>query len=84
DGQVRTISGTGEAAILDVRMVDQRQRALEVVEVGQAVTLEVEVEVRQDIERLILGFMIKDRLGQPMYGINTHRLDKALTDLKAG
>ncbi|MCR3842150.1 Wzt carbohydrate-binding domain-containing protein, partial [Pseudomonas aeruginosa] len=74
---VRTISGTGEAAILDVRMVDQRQRALEVVEVGQAVTLEVEVEVRQDIERLILGFMIKDRLGQPMYGINTHRLDKA-------
>ncbi|MCR3842059.1 Wzt carbohydrate-binding domain-containing protein, partial [Pseudomonas aeruginosa] len=77
DGQVRTISGTGEAAILDVRMVDQRQRALEVVEVGQAVTLEVEVEVRQDIERLILGFMIKDRLGQPMYGINTHRLDKA-------
>lgn len=27
DGQVRTISGTGEAAILDVRMVDQRQRA---------------------------------------------------------
>ena len=65
-------------------MVDQRQRALEVVEVGQAVTLEVEVEVRQDIERLILGFMIKDRLGQPMYGINTHRLDKALTDLKAG
>ena len=84
DGQVRTISGTGEAAILDVRMVDQRQRVLEVVEVGQAVTLEVEVEVRQDIERLILGFMIKDRLGQPMYGINTHRLDKALTDLKAG
>ena len=59
DGQVRTISGTGEAAILDVRMVDQRQRALEVVEVGQAVTLEVEVEVRQDIERLILGFMIR-------------------------
>ena len=53
DGQVRTISGTGEAAILDVRMVDQRQRALEVVEVGQAVTLEVEVEVRQDIERLL-------------------------------
>ena len=78
----RTISGTGEAAILDVRMVDQRQRALEVVEVGQAVTLEVEVEVRQDIERLILGFMIKDRLGQPMYGINTHRLDKALTARK--
>ncbi|MEG6790104.1 Wzt carbohydrate-binding domain-containing protein, partial [Pseudomonas aeruginosa] len=46
--------------------------------------LEVEVEVRQDIDRLNHAFMNKDRLGQPMYGINTHRLDKALTDQKAG
>lgn len=47
-------------------------------------TLEVEVEIRQDIERLVLGFMIKDRLGQAMYGINTHRQNQALEDLRAG
>jgi lipopolysaccharide transport system ATP-binding protein len=83
-GQVRTISGTGEAGILSVRLLDERQRSVEVVEVGQPMVLEVQVEVRQDIERLVLGFIIKDRLGQMMYGINTHRLEKALTDLRAG
>jgi len=83
-GQVRTISGTGEAGILSVRLLDERQRSVEVAEVGQSMVLEVQVEVRQDIERLVLGFMIKDRLGQAMYGINTHRQNQALTDLRAG
>jgi lipopolysaccharide transport system ATP-binding protein len=84
DGQVRTISGTGEAGIVSVRLLDAQGRSLEVAEVGQPVVLEVQTEIRQDIERLILGFMIKDRLGQAIYGINTHRLDKAITDLSAG
>ncbi|WP_458370131.1 ABC transporter ATP-binding protein [Pseudomonas fluorescens] len=83
-GQVSTISGTGEARILNVRLLDQHERSIDAAEVGQPVVLEVNVEVRQDIERLVLGFMIKDRLGQAMYGINTHRQDKALTDLQAG
>ena len=83
-GQVSTISGTGEARILNVRLLDKHERSIEAAEVGQPVVLEVNVEVRQDIERLVLGFMIKDRLGQAMYGINTHRQDQALTDLQAG
>ncbi|AWA42330.1 sugar ABC transporter ATP-binding protein [Pseudomonas fluorescens] len=83
-GQVRTVSGTGEAGILSVRLLDERERSIDAAEVGQPVTLEVEVEIRQDIERLVLGFMIKDRLGQAMYGINTHRQNQALEDLRAG
>lgn len=83
-GEVRTVSGTGEAVILGVRLLDEQERSIEAAEVGQPVVLEVQVEVRSDIERMVLGFLIKDRLGQMMYGINTHRLDKALTDLHAG
>ena len=83
-GQFSTISGTGEARILTVRLLDKNERSIDAAEVGQPVVLEVNVEVRQDIERLVLGFMIKDRLGQAMYGINTHRQDQALTDLQAG
>ena len=83
-GEVQTVSGTGEAAILGVRLLDENDRSIDAAEVGQAVVLEVQVEVRKDIERLVLGFILKDRLGQMMYGINTHRLDKALTDLHAG
>jgi len=83
-GQVRTVSGTGEAGILSVRLLDEHERSIDAAEVGQPVTLEVEVEIRQDIERLVLGFLIKDRLGQAMYGINTHRQNQALDDLRAG
>jgi len=83
-GQVRTVSGTGEAGILSVRLLDEHEHAIDAAEVGQPVTLEVDVEIRQDIERLVLGFMIKDRLGQAMYGINTHRQNQALDDLRAG
>jgi lipopolysaccharide transport system ATP-binding protein len=84
DGQVQTVSGTGEAGILRVRLLDESERSIEAAEVGQSVVLAVDVEVRQDIERLVLGFMIKDRLGQPMYGINTHRQNQALKNLRAG
>ncbi|WP_454564053.1 ABC transporter ATP-binding protein [Pseudomonas sp. AIG] len=83
-GQVQTVSGTGEAGILRVRLLDESERSIEAAEVGQPVVLAVDVEVRQDIERLVLGFMIKDRLGQPMYGINTHRQNQALENLRAG
>ncbi|POA35032.1 MULTISPECIES: ABC transporter ATP-binding protein [unclassified Pseudomonas] len=83
-GQVRTISGTGEARILSVQLLDENERSVEVAEVGKPMVLEVEVEVLKDIERMVLGFMFKDRFGQIMYGINTHRLNKELTDLKSG
>jgi len=84
NGQVQTISGTGEAGIVSVRLLDAQGRSLEVAEVGQAVVLEVQTAVREDIERLVLGFLIKDRLGQAIYGINTHRQDQAISDLSAG
>lgn len=83
-GHVQTVSGTGEAGIVRVRLLDESERLIEAAEVGQPVVLAVDVEVRQDIERLVLGFMIKDRLGQPMYGINTHRQNQALENLRAG
>ena len=83
NGQVQTISGTGEAGIVSVRLLDAQGRSLEVAEVGQPVVLEVQTEVREDIERLVLGFLIKDRLGQAIYGINTHRQDQAISDLSA-
>lgn len=59
NGQVQTISGTGEAGIVSVRLLDAQGRSLEVAEVGQPVVLEVQAEVREDIERLVLGFLIR-------------------------
>jgi lipopolysaccharide transport system ATP-binding protein len=83
-GQVRTISGTGEAGFADVALINEQGQRIEVVSVGSTVTLQVVVDIKVDIPRLVLGFMIKDRMGQAIYGINTHRLNRPLENLKAG
>jgi len=57
---------------------------LEVVDVGQAVRLQVEVTANADIQRLVLGYGIKDRLGQVIYGTNTHHTQQPLLDVKKG
>jgi hypothetical protein len=58
----------GEAEIINISLYDNAGLRIEVVRVGQPVTLRIEVNTRQQIENLILGFGIKDRIGQLIYG----------------
>ena len=84
DGHVATISGTAEATIAEVRLLNDRDLPADTVEVGEPLRLQVRVRVNADVPRLVLGFLLKDRLGQAIYGINTHRLDQPLEHLVAG
>lgn len=84
DGSVQTTSGTGEASVVAARLLDVNGAPLTVVEVATPVTLEVRVRINVAIDRLVLGYLIKDRFGQSINGINTHRLDQALQDLAVG
>jgi lipopolysaccharide transport system ATP-binding protein len=83
-GKLQTISGTGEARVADIALIDTAGARVEVVDVGADVTLQVTVAAKAAIPRMVLGYMIKDRLGQPMYGTNTHLKDMALEDVAAG
>jgi homopolymeric O-antigen transport system ATP-binding protein len=84
DGKVQTISGTGEATIAEVALLDANANRTESIEVGQPVTLYVEVEAHEDLPELVLGYMIKDRLGQQVYGTNTHHLRRPLERIARG
>ncbi len=81
DGKVRTRSGTGEACIEDIALLSKSGAELRMVAVGQEVDLRVTVRTRADIPRLVLGYMIKDHLGQSIFGTNTHFTDQALENL---
>jgi lipopolysaccharide transport system ATP-binding protein len=83
-GRAQTVSGSGEAMVEDITLLNAAGERVEFVDVGQPVTLRVRVIVREDIPRLVLGYMIKDRLGQPMYGTNTHHTQQALDNVNAG
>ena len=84
EGRIQTISGTGEATVTRVRLLNAKGEPIEVAAVGEQVTVEIAVTVHHHLERLVLGFMIKDRLGQPVFGTNTHHLDRAEEELRAG
>lgn len=84
DGRIQTRSGTGEATVCRINLLNSSGSLVENVNVGEAVVLEITADIHQDIPRLILGYGIKDHLGQVMYGTNTHFTDQVLTDLKAG
>ena len=69
--KLQTISGTGEATIEKVALYNQEGELIDVVGVGDLVDLKVDVKINKDILSLVLGYAIKDRLGQTMYGTNT-------------
>ena len=84
DGRVATVSGTGEATVSHIALFDPEGSTVELIDVGAQVTLQVKVAVHNAVPRLVLGYMIKDRLGQQMYGTNTHHKRLPLTDVRAG
>lgn len=83
-GQVQTVSGTGEATIVDVGLYDQSDNKIEMVSVGQSIIIKVRVSINKDMPSLVLGCGIKDRLGQMMFGTNTFHTKQILANPKSG
>ncbi|PFH26943.1 ABC transporter ATP-binding protein [Burkholderia sp. JKS000303] len=83
-GAVQTVSGTGEAVIDAVELLDESGQPIEVAGVGQPVALRVRVRCVEAIPELVVGYMIKDRLGQTVFGTNTYHLKQVLVGLDAG
>ena len=63
--------GKGGAQIHDVRLLDEKEYPLAWIVGGEKVTLRVMVHAYQDLDSPIVGFSVKDRLGQALFGDNT-------------
>ncbi|MDQ7090766.1 MAG: ABC transporter ATP-binding protein [Methylococcales bacterium] len=84
DARIQTTSGTGEAVIKDIKLFNETNEIIDTVDVGEQVCLSIQVEAKEDIPELVLGYMIKDRLGQSIYGTNTHHLKNHHENVKKG
>lgn len=78
DGKVQTVSGTGEVRIEEINLYNEKDEKIEYVTVGEPVVLRVKVKVYHDIPHLVLGYLIKDRLGQQVFGTNTHHYNEVI------
>lgn len=84
DGRARIRSGTGEARVGAIALLDANGQRIEWAQVGQLVTLRMEITVQEDVPRLVLGYGIKDRFGQILYGTNTDHKRMSMGPLRAG
>lgn len=64
--------GTGVIRILDAEFEDGQGHPLRWIVGGELVTLVVRALILTDLESPIIGFFVKDRLGQNLFGDNTH------------
>lgn len=76
--------GDGRAAIRAAWFADAGGRTLAQVSGGELVRLEVEVEAREALDSPIVGFFLKDRFGQQLFGKNTWREDASPRAVAAG
>lgn len=84
DGKPQTISGNGEATVEALMLLNEQNERIEVVNVGQSVKLRITVSTKTDLPELVLGYMIKDRLGQAVFGTNTYHLKRKILDVESG
>ena len=84
DRSIQTRSGTGEAQILEVALLGQEEQKLEAVRVGESVKLKVVAKCNEPLEELVMGYLIKDRLGREIFGTNTFHCKHPLEYLEAG
>ena len=84
NGKVQTISGTGQATVEHIALLKDDGEPAEVHGVGTAVTLQITVAIHADLPEMTLGYRIKDRLGQNIFGTNTFHKLQPLTGLRAG
>ncbi|MGY2339212.1 ABC transporter ATP-binding protein [Pseudomonas sp. SDO5532_S415] len=84
DGSIQTRSGTGEASIESVTLHNTAGDPIEYVSVGESVSLRIKTKINSAIPELVVGYLIKDRLGQPVFGTNSHHLGCKIDNLEAG
>lgn len=84
NGRLQTASGTGKVRITHVTLRDFLGREVEVVDVGSELVLEIKVAAFSSINTLVAGFLIKDRLGQEVFGTNSHHHKQIVYDLNDG
>jgi lipopolysaccharide transport system ATP-binding protein len=84
DGEKITVSGNKLAVVEKIALLDHLGQAKEVIEVGELVRLQIEVVANESLPQLVLGYLIKDRLGQAVFGTNTFHLGQSAQDVKKG
>ena len=82
-GRVTTRSGSAEATIASIELLAKGAPS-SAVRSGDAATVRIEIVVNASIPELTAGILIRDRLGNDVFGTNTYYLGSNRYDVAAG
>lgn len=83
NGWLFTRSGTFEATVEGIELTNDDGEQLNTISVGQRAKIVITSRVNTQIERLVVGVMIRDRTGHVVWGTNTWHTGQMLTSLRA-
>ncbi len=78
---------TGVAKIKSVTLINRDHPTQTFFEGGERVSMRIEVQATQALDKPIIGFLLRDRLGQDLFGENTLRiaqLENSISPILAG
>ena len=78
------IRSGNQAAVIEAVDLVQGEHSVRAVQVGAAVQFWVDCLIQQDLDELTVGFLIRDRLGNDVFGTNTAYLGSSQRGLKTG
>jgi len=76
--------GRGCARIIDAWISDDTGKKIQIIRSGQNIQLNLVIDVKQDLSRPIVGFLVKNGLGLDIFGFNSHHAGQTLRSFKAG
>jgi len=74
-GKITTRSGTGQARLLAVELLNESGQPSRAFRVGDTAKIKCRIEFRDAIDDPTIGFIIRDRMGNDIFGTNTHHLE---------
>lgn len=78
------LSGTGKAKLVDIKLLDSNGVETDVLAIGKKAVIRVTCIANEKLPQLVIGYVIKDRLGQSIYGTNTHYQSVEISEVSEG
>ncbi|WP_292975929.1 ABC transporter ATP-binding protein [Pantoea sp. UBA4549] len=85
NGWLHTRSGTFEVRVETIELLDaDTLQPVNTARVGQKLVMKLVAYAHQDIPRLVLGYMLRDRTGHVVWGTNTWHTKQVVKDVTSG
>ncbi|MEO9228670.1 MAG: ABC transporter ATP-binding protein [Devosia sp.] len=84
DGTAVTVSGTGEALLEKIWLEDVAGNQVEYVGVGDTIDVVIRIRIVSAVAKLVIGYMIRDRLGQAIFGTNSFYTNQVIENAQDG